>query len=78
MCNFPLAFVIVYLFNVHHTATETTFDITYLQNVKKTVVIEYFTYLCIIGLIFSYFSRWRTRGIYIPTRNIFGQTLLQL
>ena len=51
----------------------TTFDITHFQYLKKHILIEYFTYLCIISLIFNYFSR----SIYIPTRNIFGQTFLQ-
>ena len=56
----------------------TTFDITHIQYLKKKhILIEYFRNVCIIFIIFNHFSRLRTRGIYIPTRNIFGQTLLQ-
>ena len=43
----------------------------------KHMLNEYFTYFCIICLIYNEFSRLRTRVIYIATRNIFGQTLLQ-
>ena len=78
MCNYPLAFVIVnpvvnlfmYITQLLNTLTKrcfnvvTTFDITHFQYLKqKHILIEYFTYFCIICLIYNDFSRLRTRVI---------------